>query len=127
MAVSLLSVVVAAGAKPKDRWVKVEGGSWVPTAETVVRIKEQIGPFVTARAKVDTRNLREWRSYTFQYQGQEKSGKKFVFINAFCVNNDKPNPTKQMVFVLDGGACFFNVKYDPDKNQFFELVINGEA
>lgn len=127
LAVLMLSVAVGAGAKPEDGWVKVEGGSWAPTAETIERIKEQIEPFVRTQAKVEGRNLREWRSYTFQYQGQEKRGRKFVFLNAFCVNDGRRNLTKQMVFVLDGGVCFFNVKYDPNNNQFFELLINGEA
>jgi hypothetical protein len=127
LAALVLSATLVASAKPDDRWVKVEGGSWVPTNETIAKIKEHIEPFVRTQAKLDSRELREWRNYTFQYQGQEVRGRKFVFVNSFCVNDDRWQLNKQMVLVLDGGTCFFNVKYDPKKNQFFELFINGEA
>ena len=79
------------------------------------------------QAKAGGRELHDWKTYTFQYQGQEESGKKFVFVNAFCVNDKRWKLNKKMVLVLDGGTCFFNVKYDPEKNQFFGLTINGEA
>ena len=125
--VFVLSAAVGAGAEPKDRWVSVEGGSWVPSAETIAKIQEQIESFVRTQAKIEGREIQEWKSYTFQYQGQEEHTKKFVFVNAFCVSNSTQQPSKQMVLVLDGGTCFFNVKYDPKNNQFFELLINGEA
>jgi hypothetical protein len=127
LAALVLSTTLVASAKPDDRWVKVEGGSWVPTIETIAKIKEHIEPFVRAQAKLEGRELREWRSYTFQYQGQEEHGRKFVLVNSFCVNDSRRQLNKQMVLILDGGTCFFNVKYDPKKNQFFELLINGEA
>lgn len=127
LAVLMLSVAAGASAKLENRWVEVEGGSWVPTAETIEKIKEQIEPFVRAQAKAEGRNLRKWRSYTFQYQGQEERGRQFVFVNALCANGIRWKLDKQMVLVLDGGTCFFNVKYDPKNGQFFELLINGEA
>lgn len=127
LSVLVLGAAVGAGAEPKDLWVSVEGGSWVPSAETIAKIKEQIESFVRTQAKIEGRELQEWKSYTFQYQGQEEHTKKFVFVNAFCINNSTRQPSKQMILVLDGGTCFFNVKYDPKNNQFFELLINGEA
>lgn len=127
LSVLVFSAAGGAGIESKDRWVGVEGGSWVPPAETIARIKEKIESFVRAQAKRDGRELREWKSYTFQYQGQKEHTKKFVFINAFCVSDSTHQLSKQLVLVLDGGTCFFNVKYDPKKKQFFELLINGEA
>jgi hypothetical protein len=35
--------------------------------------------------------------------------------------------SKSLIAVMDGGACFFNVKYDPVKKSFYDLTINGEA
>jgi len=35
--------------------------------------------------------------------------------------------SKSLIAVMDGGACFFNVKYDPAKKSFYDLTINGEA
>ncbi len=127
LAVLALSLAPSVNAEPENNWVRVEGGSWVPDAETTSKMKEKIEPFVSAQARAIGRQLREWKSYTFQYQGRGERGKKFVFINAFCVNDSRWQLNKQMVLVLDGGTCFFNLKYDPEKNQFFELLINGEA
>lgn len=42
LSVLVFSTVVGVGAEPKDRWLCVEGGSWVPPAEMVARIKKQI-------------------------------------------------------------------------------------
>ena len=33
----------------------------------------------------------------------------------------------RLVVVLDGGSCFFVVKYDPESQEFMDLVVNGEA
>ena len=123
----VLIFTFGANAEPQSPWVKVEGGTWVPSTETISRIRKQIESFVSPQAKANGRKLREWKTYTFQDQGQEENGKKLTFINAFCVNDKQWNLNKQMVFVFDGGTCFFNLKYDPEKNQFFSLLINGEA
>lgn len=127
LSVLVFSTVVGAGAEPKDRWVCVEGGSWVPSAEMVARIKKQIESFVSTQAKIEGRELQEWTSYTFQYQGQETHAEKYVFVNAFCVNDSAQHVNKEMVVAFDGGTCFFSLKYDPKENRFFDLLINGEA
>jgi hypothetical protein len=120
-------VAFGANAELENRWVKVEGGSWIPSTQTISRINQQIESFVGAQAKAEGRKLREWAIYTFQYQGQEDGGRKFVFVNAFCVSDMAWRLNKRMVMVTDGGSCFFNVKYDPEKNQFFELLVNNEG
>ena len=125
--VLVLGFASSANAESQSHWVQVEGGSWVPSTETISRIKGQIESFVRTQAKAGGRELHDWKTYTFQYQGQEESGKKFVFVNAFCVNDKRWKLNKKMVLVLDEGTCFFNVKYDPEENQFFGLTINGEA
>lgn len=127
LAALALGFAFGANAEPKNHWVQVEGGSWVPSTKTTSKINEQIESFVRTQAEIEGRRFREWKSYTFQYQGQEENGKKLVFINAFCTRDKQWQLNKQMVFVFDGGTCFFNLKYDPEKNQFFGLLINGEA
>ncbi|SRR5258706_8034875 len=127
LAVSVLSFASVANATAENLWVEVEGGSWVPNTEVISRLKEHIEPFVSNKAKTEGRKLREWKTYNFQYQGREENGKKFVYVNAFCINDKRWQLKKQVVFVFDGGTCFFNLKYDPKTNQFFSLQINGEA
>ncbi len=82
---------------------------------------------MSVQAKAEGRPVREWATYTFQYQGQEERGRKFVFVNAFCINDEMWLLKKRMVPVTDGGTCFFNVKYDPEKNRFFELLVHREG
>ncbi len=75
----LLSATFCADAERESRWIKVDGGSWEPSAQVVTRLKERIESIVGARAKGEGRKLQEWTRYTFQYQGQEQRGRKFVF------------------------------------------------
>lgn len=123
----VLNVALAQNVNTKDRWVQVEGGAWVPAAEMVEKIKGQIESFVRNQASVEGRILPAWKNYTFQYQGQEERGRKVVFVNAFCADGSRWKVHQKMVFVFDGGACFFSVKYDPDKGRFFDLFINGDG
>ena len=82
-----------------------------------------------SQEKVFGSSLKKWNTYRFQYQGQEEKGRKFVYINAFChlYNPKGVNLSKAFVFVHDGGGCFFQLKYDPIADKFYEAVINGEA
>jgi len=52
--------------------------------------------------------------------------KSAVFINAFCAAPQRHSVT-EWVQVKDGGACFFNAKYDPESEQVYDVVVNGIA
>ena len=114
-------------AQPENRWFEVEGGSWIPDAKSISRIQQEIESFVGNEANSLGRELRPWRLYTFQYQGQEENGEKVIFVNAFCSRGGHKALNKEMVRVQDGGTCYFSLKYRPLNNQFFGLLINGEA
>jgi hypothetical protein len=83
-------------------------------------------PFVKQQAAEQHQKLPNWSSYTFQYQGQMDGENKIVFINAFCIAPPE-YAQRQFVMVFDGGPCFFEVKYDPNKKKFFQLTFNGVA
>ena len=110
-----------------ERWIKVAGGKWDPSPKILADLKSQIKSYVRSQAKAQGRELKNWQDYTFQYQGQEEKGRKFIFINALCVQRDRQRLDKEMIVIFDGGSCFFNVKYDPSQKTFFNLLINGEA
>lgn len=55
-----------------------------------------------------------------------KKGEKEVWINCFCVDVRR-DWKKQIVEVYDGGNCFFNLKINLNKSQYYELSVNGEA
>jgi hypothetical protein len=119
--VALILAVAASVAS----WVNVPGGSWDAT-RTFAEMRSRLEPYVTQAAVREHKQLAPWSSYTFQYQGQEAAGQQFVLINAFCTPPPKDVKT-QFVLVLDGGPCFFRVKYDPSKKALFELEFNGDG
>jgi hypothetical protein len=122
-----LALTVATTVNAADGWIKVAGGEWDPTPKMLNDLKAQIESYVSSRAKAQGQELKNWEDYTFQYQGQEEKGRKFIFINAFCSQRDRQGLDKKMVVIFDGGSCYFNVKYDPSLKEFFDLFINGEA
>ncbi len=65
--------------------------------------------------------------YTYQYQANIKNGKEEVYINAFCKERKSLNLRKDFVFVLDGGSCYFQINYNPETGEFYNLRVNGEA
>jgi hypothetical protein len=123
----LLFFALLSRAEAADRWVKVSGGSWDPSPAMLADVKAQIESYVKNQAKTQGREVKNWQDYTFQYQGQKEKGRKYIFVNALCASTDRQTLDKQIVVILDGGSCFFNVKYDPLGKAFFDLFINGEA
>jgi hypothetical protein len=120
-----VAVITTTGAA--ERWIKVAGGKWDPSSTMLTDLKAQIESYVKSQAKAQGRELKRWQDYTFQYQGQEEKGRKYIFVNALCVSTDRHTLDKQIIVILDGGSCFFNLKYDPGQKVFFDLIINGEA
>ena len=59
--------------------------------------------------------------YVFQVVGHTRNGGSLLWINAYC----GAPPTTDLVFVMDGGPCYFNVTYDPEAGSFSGLSVNG--
>ena len=121
-------VLVGAAALAGDshRWIEISGGAWDPHALPFVDIENSLRPLVVVATR-DRGGMPEWGTYKFQYQGRRNPlGRKYVYINAFC---DAPahHPVTEWVQVKDGGACFFNAKYDPQSQQVYDVVVNGIA
>jgi hypothetical protein len=53
-------------------------------------------------------------------------GEKEVWINCFC-NTWNSDWKKNLIFVHDGGNCYFNVKVNLTTGKYYELIVNGEA
>lgn len=107
-------------------WITIPGGTWSPAAEQVTDACHHLEPYVKRVAAKRHLRLPEWSQYTFQYQGQAEKGTKVIFINAFCT---APPAYAKHEFVVnfDGGTCFFQAMYAPDKEQILQVVFNGEA
>jgi hypothetical protein len=55
-----------------------------------------------------------------------KKGEKEVWINCFCERGSS-NWRKEIVEVLDGGNCYFNLKINLTRKTYSDLRVNGEA
>jgi len=120
----LLGAVAIAG--DSSRWIEVKGGGWEPDSLPFAQIEDELRPLVAAAAK-SSGPVVDWKSYTFQYQGQRGlTGRKFVFINGFCEASGY-HLSEQWVQVFDGGACFFRAKYDPQTRTIYDFEVNGVA
>lgn len=59
--------------------------------------------------------------------GVKENGDKIIYINCFCYVIDEyfKNWKTNLIMVDDGGNCFFNVKANLTKNEYYELMVNG--
>ncbi len=65
--------------------------------------------------------------YKRQYVATINSkGEKEVWVNCFCNTWDK-NWRTNLIFVFDGGNCYFNLKINLTTGQYYELMVNGDA
>lgn len=66
--------------------------------------------------------------YKRQYVGYKNDkDEKIIWVNSLCDNKFNERIRKDIVFVLDGGACFWNVKVNLQTGELFELIINGNS
>ena len=122
-----LSFVWTAIAFAENTWVRVKGGKWNPEPQVLTELKARLGPYTKGSAQKQGRKLKSWAEYTFQYQGREEKGTKYILVNALCHKDQHWNLEEQMILVLDGGTCFFNLKFDPQRLRYYDLIINGDA
>ena len=128
VALLLSSLIVAASpVLASSNWFQVDGGSWVVDEATAAAIDKDIQSSVRDLAGKGFKLFAAWDRYTFQYQGRGDGSGRFVYVNAFCSTPSDKNLTTRFVEVFDGGACFFQVKYDPTTHKFFDLSVNGYA
>lgn len=124
----IAALLVGAGvfSATPTRWTEVVGGAWHPDAKTLAVVDLALQVPVSDRA-LDRGGIRPWAEYSFQYQGRKTlMGKRYIYINAFCVHG-VAQLDRVWVAAMDGGSCFFNAKYDPEKRLVYDLAVNGVA
>jgi hypothetical protein len=52
-------------------------------------------------------------------------GEKQVWVNCFC--GAMSGWRKSIVYVMDGGNCFFNLRINLTKGEYYDLAVNGYA
>lgn len=120
-------VVIFSEEKKAFSWEFPEHSYWTPTVKDVEEAESKIEAMLKKEAP---QLLQKLSTYKRQYVGLSFKGKKFMFVNFFCtIHHEKlaPHWNEREVDVMDGGDCFFQLKYDVNQKEGFDLRINGEA
>jgi len=98
---------------------------WTPVSEEIALLEGKLKPYLESAtapaAKVIAARL---ESYKRQYVGYTDGGKRWIFVNAFCEWKESDAWHDRLVLVMDGGLCFFTVRYDVPRSRFGNLLIN---
>lgn len=114
-------------------WLVGNGKSieyWTPTEQNVLDLENEVAAFLQENSdrfySQDTPVWERLDEYERQYVGLILDGKNIVYANYFC-NSTGTDWKQDFVFIMDGGACYFQFKYDADSGELFDLQVNGEA
>jgi len=113
---------------------KVQGstfyyGDFGPVEQLYVPSPEHVRAMVEPARKIIREGypplaIRE-AEYRWQVVGVVQKQRDLLFVNAFC--EEHPDWTSRVVYVKDGGPCYFQFLYDPETQTIPKLMINGEA
>ena len=101
---------------------------WSPSTADVLAVEEGVADFLKQNESAFYTDRPVWErldEYNRQYIGIVWDGRNILYANFFC--SDEPDWKENFVLVMDGGACYFQFKFDPNKGEFFQLQVNGEA
>ncbi|CAM2011495.1 hypothetical protein [Acanthopleuribacter pedis] len=103
-------------------------------------IKKNLRTFVKENVNPNHTILKNWNDYTIQVVGATSfENEPVIFINAYCESPNKSiielnkdpriniapiNEQTQLVDTVDGGACYFNVWFDPISKTFTGFTTN---
>ena len=107
---------------------------WTPSPAQIAELEERLPDFLSSaevkRDRVAARISAKINRYWRQYFGVSSSqGRKLILVNAFCDSWGKSEAelNQQVIIVDDGGECYFQVSFDPEKQTFSGFSVNGEA
>ena len=99
---------------------------WTPAESDVLLAEKELIPFLSRSNDTRVKEiLSKIKTYKTQYVGVVITGHKYVYFNLFCIAPDYW--TRREVVVLDGGTCFFNVRFSIENKAFSNLRVNGVA
>ncbi len=104
---------------------------WTPTAEQIAELHSKLPLYLQTIQSQDAREItRGFERYRYQYFGYTAEGVRWILINAFCADELGGYDDywrKQYLLVMDGGSCFFRVRYNTQSKIFRDLDVNGHA
>jgi hypothetical protein len=132
-------VIIPAGAAAEFSLVfgHAVSGYWEPSSGQVAVAEERINQYLVAAQ--DDPDLDTYRrqsaayivgrlkEYRRQYVGIAVEGTKRIGCNAFISDHSHPDWARVPVFVLDGGADYWQIEYDLTKDECVSFSVHGEA
>lgn len=116
-----------------SRWApKNASDFWTPNEKDIQAIELKFKKIL--RLKTPNRQtVSNLDKFAFQYLGLTIDGKRFIYVNAFCIGNEADDSKFQMhekwrtdpIVMCDGGDCYWGVLFDLKKLKFKDLSING--
>ena len=105
-------------------------GAWMPAPSDVAMLEADLPAFLQ-NAQNDWLRPEPpiWErvpEYMRQYLGIVEGGEEIIYANFFCATNGD-TWRDQFVMVLDGGDCYFQIRYNPKTREFFNFSVNGES
>ena len=122
-------VFTAKYTKEKNFRIYKADGYWTPSTEDIMTLEEGLDEYLQENAHIFYSETPPWEKlekYQRQYIGYKENGNHMIYGNYFC-GAGKLDWTVEFIEVMDGGECFFQVRYDADSGVFTELRVNGEA
>ena len=122
-------VIFAAAAsgrlKASDPFFNLDGPFWTPSTTDIVRLEERFPSFLHSSKASGCKLLRQnTREHIRQYFGFSRNKVRLIYINGFC-DAFSQDWKETLVFVMDGGDCFYQAVYDPTADRFLECYVNG--
>jgi hypothetical protein len=103
--------------------------SWSPSTDDIFKLEVGLAEYLEQNSSFFYHQPPVWErldEYQRQYIGIEREGKRIIYGNFFCDNLGWDWASK-LVFVLDGGECYFQIEYDVEDSVFIKLRVNGES
>ena len=110
------------GSSVKDTWTPTEADIAALEAALPAFLETAENQWLTDDPPIDEREP----EYMRQYLGIVEEGEEIVYANFFCTINEM-DWSNEYVLVMDGGDCFFQIKYNPATNEFFDFSVNGQG
>src|SRR6185437_990222 len=115
---------------PVLMWDKGSYASWTPSQADIEGVEQRISHISELKIRgleATSARIEHPDKYFRQYVGVRHSGKRRIYINAFCVDPPPSDWRKRLYVVYDGATCFWQAFYDPSAGTFSDLTINPRA
>jgi len=99
--------------------------TWTPQTDDVLAAEDALARYIEDHPDL---GLDPLEGYARQYLGIGPDDGELVSVNAFCTTEDPLDDWREELEVVqDGGACFWQARFDPALDRMLDLTVNGEA